>query len=333
MNGKQTYSVNKWASRSVILHLISTWNIYVICAKLNFFTRISCCLSNFFFPVILFSRYFHLWLSRSFILFALHFRALNQMILYTVNCCSALCSHCRFSNSYSADEQKKYKKRPTKKYSNSVRENTVNSIRLMKKSDWIFRTKCEQKWKKIREKKNNHLKQQHLKKWINKVSNTTKNITSLSNVLFAAAMQMKKYFIHLREPFVFPVWFLFIQMISRSVFLLSGRFVCVLFRFFVVVVFSLIFSFDSCISVGIRFGCWISDWPSNVSFAVYLPNYLGYSHFIASNHKHSRNIPCANSQRKKFWLITVYARLKAVALLLHTLLTRLSHLRWSNGPI
>lgn len=90
-------------------------------------------------------------------------------------------------------------------------------------------------WAKMKEntrKKNNHLKQQHLKKWINKVSNTTKNITSLSNVLFAAAMQMKKYFIHLREPFVFPVWFLFIQMISRSVFLLSGRFVCVLFCFF-----------------------------------------------------------------------------------------------------
>lgn len=116
VNGKQTYSVNKWASRSVILHLISTWNIYVICAKLNFFTRISCCLSNFFFPAILFSRYFHLWLSRSFILFALHFRALNQMILYTVNCCFALCSHCRFSNSYSADEQKKkYKKKDRRK--------------------------------------------------------------------------------------------------------------------------------------------------------------------------------------------------------------------------
>lgn len=133
---------------------------------------------------------------------------------------------------------------------------------------------------------------------------------------------------HLCSPFGFCSfkWFFVLYFCSLVV-------LCVFY--FVFFLFSrwFFFLFDSCISVGIRFGCWISDWPSNVSFAVYLPNYLGYSHFIASNHKHSRNIPCANSQRKKFWLITVYARLKVVALLLHTLLTRLSHLRWSNGPI
>lgn len=70
-----------------------------------------------------------------------------------------------------------------------------------------------------------YLKQQHIKKWINKVSNTTKNITSLSNVLFAAAMQMKKYFIHLREAFVFFVHsndslcFYFIFFLSVCIFL------------------------------------------------------------------------------------------------------------------
>lgn len=71
-----------------------------------------------------------------------------------------------------------------------------------------------------------YLKQQHLKKWINKVSNTTKNITSLSNVLFAAAMQMKKYFIHLRETFVLPVWFCFLCVCVWLLPFLSSIFTC-----------------------------------------------------------------------------------------------------------
>lgn len=148
----------------------------------------------------------------------------------------------------------------------------------------------------VKMKKKTFSKQQHLKKWINKVSNTTKNITSLSNVLFAAAMQMKKYFIHLREAFVFPVWFSFIQMISFAFFY---RRCCCFFSFCTFFVCSI------CERIVRKYRLWLNlnnaEWPPNVSFAVDLPKptidrcVISIAHVISSSYinAHSK-IACTN---------------------------------------
>lgn len=98
-------------------------------------------------------------------------------------------------------------------------------------------------------------KQQHLKKWINKVSNTTKSITSLSNVRLLC--KWKKYFIHpqyVRKPFEFLV---------RFSFLLETIFCLALSFFDVGLCFNKHFHFALC---SLFIHCLYSRFASNLEF-------------------------------------------------------------------
>lgn len=147
--------------RSAILHLIFTWNIYVFCAKKNIVflqcvcSLLGCCFFHFS-PSFIHSQISGWLLIFPFGFFPFHFRIdCAKWFLYAVNCYS-LRSVAGFSNSRivptsnNTNVQRAIEwERERKKTTKVQNKNTVNSIRLIKKSDWIF----NRMWLKMKQKK------------------------------------------------------------------------------------------------------------------------------------------------------------------------------------